>query len=110
MAGFAVDLDALRRAAADLRTSTDELDDAVTGFTDQLGGVGDPWGTDLLGTLIGGGYVAIEQLALETLDSIIAAFDGYADGLDRMADTYQQAEDDSETGFGRLGGQGPPWA
>lgn len=102
MAGFEVDPDAVRRAAAELQSATDELDTAVTGFAAALGGFGDPWGLDTLGTLIGGGYVAIEQLALKTLDSVIDDLDSYAERLTAMADAHAATEQDTADSFRNL--------
>jgi uncharacterized protein YukE len=105
MAGFSVDVTALRRAAAEMQAAADQLDDVVGQFAQGLGGVGDPWGTDTLGTLIGGGYVAIEGLALQTYDSVVAAFDDAAEGLTAMADNYAATEEGISSGFTSLEGR-----
>jgi hypothetical protein len=102
MPDLAVDPDSIQRAATELESAADELDTAVGAFVQALGQVGDPWGLDTLGTLIGGGYVAIEQLALQTLDSIVSGFDWYAEGLAEMAASYRAAEDANTDVFDRF--------
>lgn len=98
--GFQVDPESLRRAAREMQAATDELHANVGQFAQQLSTVGDPWGMDMLGMLIGGGYVAIEKLALTTFDSIVDELDDFAERLGTMADNYDTTEDDNR---GRLG-------
>jgi len=105
MAGFSIDVTALRRSADEVQAAADQLDDVVGRFAQALGGVGDPWGTDTLGMLIGGGYAAIEDLALRTYDSVVAAFDDAAEGLTAMADNYAANEDQIGSGFTSLEGR-----
>jgi hypothetical protein len=99
--GYQADPASLRRAAAELTAVTDDLQDAVNAF---FGGMsGDPWGSDLLGMLIGGGYVAIEKLATRTVQSVLEAFDGIAENLERRADTYEAADEGSADTFAGIG-------
>jgi hypothetical protein len=100
VAGLSVDPQSLRRAAAEIQRAADDLDQVLTGFAQALGNVGDPWGTDMLGSLIGGGYVAIEELALQTYDSVVEGFDTVAEGLTAMAASYDETEDQIAGDFG----------
>jgi hypothetical protein len=97
MAGLQIDPEELRRAAAEMQAAADELDEALGQFVQGLGG--DPWGMDMLGTLIGGGYAAVEQLALQTFDSVVTTFDSVSERLEIMADNYATAEDEIGTSF-----------
>jgi uncharacterized protein YukE len=101
--GFSVNSESLRRSAQNLRSATDELLSHLDTFTAVLNEVGDPWGFDTLGMLIGGGYAAAERLGLETFDSIVDSLDDYADRLDMMADSYDSADADSTDRFGSMG-------
>lgn len=90
--GFDVDPDVIDRASAAMGDAADQFDSALTQFVSTLSGVGDPWGQDTLGTLIGGGYVAVEQLAVETWSSVVDGLDEFADGLESMAGQYRSNE------------------
>ena len=103
--GLAIDPDAIDRAADELQSVADRLDQLLDQFAAQLNGVGDPWGTDLLGMLIGGGYVAIESLALKTYESVVASFDDDAAALSGMADSFRQVEQGNRDDLDRLGRQ-----
>jgi hypothetical protein len=59
----------------------------------------------MLGMLIGGGYAAVEKLALKTYDSVVAALDDVGVLLDTMADRYERAEDAAEGTFSGIAGQ-----
>ena len=100
--GFRTDPELLRRTADRLGAVADDLHAAVSGFTEGLGG--DPWGTDMLGVLIGGGYVAVERLALDTLDAAVAGLDSIAGGLETMAATYEEADGETEAAVERVAG------
>ena len=47
-------------------------------------------------------FMAIEELALKTYDSVVASFDSAAGGLDAMAATYEDTEDQIGTDFGSI--------
>jgi hypothetical protein len=100
MTGFSVDPDTIRRCTTDIRAAADQLDAAVDDFVQRLGG--DPWGTDMLGGLIGGGYTAIEELALKTYSSVVEFFDEAADRLDLMSEGYDTTETQTGDGFDTL--------
>jgi hypothetical protein len=102
VAGLSIDSQSLRRAAAGIQGAADDLDEVLTRFAGALGNVGDPWGSDMLGSLIGGGYVAIEELALKTYDSVVEGFDAVAEGLTSMAASYDETEDQIGGDFGAL--------
>ena len=101
--GFSVNIESLRSSARQMRSATDELLSHLDAFTAMLSAVGDPWGLDTLGMLIGGGYAAAERLGLETFDTIVDSLDDYADRLDMMADGYDSADTDSSDRFGSMG-------
>jgi hypothetical protein len=103
--GLAIDPDSIDRAADDLQSVADRLDQLLDQFAGQLNGVGDPWGTDMLGMLIGGGYVAIESLALKTYESVVASFDNDAEALAGMAESFREVEQGNRDDLDRLGRQ-----
>lgn len=104
MTGFDVDPETIRRAATAMGDAADHLDSVLSDFVSTLGGVGDPWGQDTLGMLIGGGYVAVEQLAVKTYSSVVDGLDGFADGLDDMASQYSTNESATVTDINSVGG------
>jgi hypothetical protein len=102
MVDMSVDPDSLQRTASELDELASDLDGIVGSFVRSLNQFGDPWGTDTLGALIGGGYVAIEQLAIEPLNSIVDRIDDYVGGLESMARSYRDVENTNITSFDRL--------
>lgn len=102
MTDLRIDPDSIDRAASELQDVADDLDTAVSGFVQALRQYGDPWGMDMLGMLIGGGYVAIEQLALETLGTIVDSFDGDAEALSAVAASYRGTEEANTDAFTNL--------
>lgn len=105
MAQYDISPDSLRRASKGVGDAADELDSALTSFAQALSSVGDPWGTDTLGTLIGGGYAATEELALQTYNSVVESLDGFSEGLEDMAMNYGDAEDRTTTEVDSTGRQ-----
>ncbi|HEY3630128.1 MAG TPA: hypothetical protein VGL21_04480 [Jatrophihabitantaceae bacterium] len=103
MTGFDVDPDSLLRASTAMQTSADQLDQALDGFVNSLSSIVEPWGADLLGQLIGGGYAAIEDLAIKTYSSIVDGLDSFAEGIEDMATTYGGTEESTTSNIRSAG-------
>ena len=64
-----VDADSLRQAKVLIGGSTTETDAALSGFIAELEGFGQPWGDDMLGSLIGVWYQGIFEVAMDRFAS-----------------------------------------
>ena len=103
--GFSVDPESIRRSAGEIRAAADELMSHVDTFVQGLSAAGEPWGFDTLGLLIGGGYAAVEQVAITTFDSIVDSLDDYADRLGIMAESFEWTEADNTGSLADLEGE-----
>jgi len=60
----------------------------------QLASYGEPWGTDMVGPLMGLCYTAITGVAMASFTSNAAALDDHGARVQAMGATWQQADDD----------------
>ncbi|MFK3983458.1 hypothetical protein ACI2K4_24120 [Micromonospora sp. NPDC050397] len=97
-----VDPGSLRSAAAVLAEAVDALDQLAVDFETRLAGLGEPWGTDEIGSLIGRCYLPAVDAAVACLDANAAELDRYGENLARMADSYDQTDDSGRLGFDAL--------
>jgi uncharacterized protein YukE len=102
--GIEVDLGALRQSAEDLAGVAQQLAGQWSAFSAQVQSLGDIFGDDTVGGLIGASYQAAHAIADSSFTSVIEAFDGFAGGLARCADTHERTEQDIAGRFRRLAG------
>jgi hypothetical protein len=62
-------------------------------FQQELDGYGQPWGTDMVGSLMGLCQQAISAVAMQSFTANAAAMDDYGARAQAMAGNWQQAED-----------------
>lgn len=55
-------------------------------------GMGDIFGDDMVGGLIGGAYAAVYQLSEESFTGAAEDYDGFAEGLNAVADNHDFTE------------------
>lgn len=96
MAGFEIDVQGLRRAAAQLDAAVDGLDDLIDRFDDQLASLGDCWGGDDVGYLIGLCYQPGYDTAMTCFENNLEAMADFPGRLEQMADSYEQADQAGE--------------
>jgi uncharacterized protein YukE len=99
MAGFQITPDALRKSSTGLVDVVDRLGTALTQLESTLHGFGSPWGTGLLGPIIGDLYEGIHEMAMGALETNAEIMSEYAEGLDTMADDVQELESQIQDGF-----------
>lgn len=88
--------DLIRRSGGGIRNAAQQLRSELQSFQAELAAFGEPWGDDDLGSLIGGCYQAVYEVAMETYGDNIGEMENDADGVNTMAAGYYQAEDNSE--------------
>jgi hypothetical protein len=87
--------DRIRKAGSGIRTSAQQLQAGWEALQAELAGFGEPWGNDDLGSLIGGCYQAILEVAGECFAENLGEIDGQAEGVQTMAANFLAAEDNS---------------
>ncbi|MCT2280458.1 WXG100 family type VII secretion target [Micromonospora chalcea] len=97
-----VDPEQVRAAGTGVRAVADQLDARWRELTTGAGAMGDIFGGDDVGGLIGASYQGAFGIAERSVTSVVAALTGFGDGLVRMADAYDRIESDNADLFRRL--------
>ncbi|WP_433119998.1 WXG100 family type VII secretion target [Micromonospora sp. CA-246542] len=103
MAGFEVDPESLRGSAESLDQVVDRLADALSEFESTVQSLGEPWGSDDIGTLIGELYTGIHDLAMSCFEGNGEVLGQFAQGLHTMADTFEEVDQEIDAGLRRIG-------
>ncbi|MEV5828741.1 hypothetical protein AB0L25_24585 [Spirillospora sp. NPDC052242] len=90
--GYEVRPETLRSAAKALSAAGDRLNQEWSGLKSTVQGMGQPWGADDIGMLIGESYTAIEAQADESFAGSAEELSGYGEKLIAMADNHEKAE------------------
>jgi hypothetical protein len=98
-----VDADQIQRSGARISSAAEELGGHVTGFQRELAGYGQPWGHDMVGSLIGGCYLAISGAAMRSFTSNTSALSDHGDRVQAMASVYRQTEQANTQDINRIG-------
>ncbi|MGK5742710.1 WXG100 family type VII secretion target [Micromonospora sp. URMC 103] len=101
-AGVEVDVDALRRAGEQLTRAAERLDREWAAFSSQVQSMGDIFGDDAVGGLIGASYQAAHQIAAECFVSVAESFDDFGAGLEESADNHEANELEIAELFSRM--------
>ncbi|GIF14191.1 WXG100 family type VII secretion target [Actinoplanes teichomyceticus] len=101
-AGIQVDTDGLRRAGQQLSQAAQRLDEEWFRFTSRVQSLGDIFGDDVVGGLIGASYQAAHDIADSCFVSVVEAFEGFGTGLEEAADNHAANEQDIADRFDRL--------
>lgn len=102
MAGFEALPDNLRDSASLMRTAAEALQTEWAALDGKVQGMGDIFGDDDVGGLIGMSYQAAHDIAAENMTSVIEALGGFGEGLDAMATTYDENESAIEASFAKF--------
>ena len=92
----------IRDAGHGIELSAQELAAAIQALQAELAGHGAPWGDDDIGSLIGGVYQAIVEIAMECLGMNAEDIAGFAEGVQAMAATYEKTEATNVEQLGRV--------
>jgi hypothetical protein len=97
-----VDPAMFRAAGGALDRAVDDLDAAVDRFESALEALGECWGGDDIGTLIGLCYRPAYETALACLDNNLNELATYGGKLALMADSYESVEADNHSELSRV--------
>lgn len=87
-----VDPERMRSSAGGMKTASDTLQTHFDGFQQEIAGMSDAFGDDDLGSLIGGCYQAIHEVAFGSYNDNNGAMKDHIQGVHDLADGYQQSE------------------
>jgi hypothetical protein len=91
--------ESLRASSNGMVGVVDRLSAELTTMENTLNGYGSPWGTGLLGSVIGQLYQEVHDIALGTFEENGEVVSEYAEGLDTMADEFEATEEEIEGGL-----------
>jgi hypothetical protein len=87
-----VDPDQIERSGAQISAAAEQLHGHVSAFQGELASYGQPWGHDMVGSLIGGCYLAISGAAMRSFTSNTRALNDHGDRVQAMASVYRDTE------------------
>ncbi|WP_018653678.1 hypothetical protein [Actinomadura flavalba] len=90
--GYEVRPETLRSAGQSLGQVGDRLKQEWTNLRSSVEGMGEPWGADDIGMLIGESYKAIHEQADESFTGAADDLTAFGDKLVQMADNHEKAE------------------
>jgi hypothetical protein len=93
--GFQVDPGSLRTASQGVTAAARQLAQQWQSLQSTAQGMGDIFGDDMVGGLVGASYGAAEEIANDSFSSALDGFAQIADGLSAMADLYDSTEQDN---------------
>ena len=96
---------ALRQSGQGLSEAADRLLTEWQRLQADVQGMGDPFGDDMVGGLIGASYSAAQEAADETYQSAAGHLQDFGAGLGAMADVYDVTEQANTKGFDDIGRQ-----
>ncbi len=82
-----------REAGQDLHVTSRRLAREWAAFSNQTLGMGDIFGDDPVGSLIGASYAAAHDIADRCFSSVVAALAGFADGLVTSAEAHERNDE-----------------
>jgi hypothetical protein len=97
-----VDPATLRQGGQGVLDVAERVAGAWRDFVTKARGMGDIFGDDPVGGLIGASYGAAQQVADDSLNSVVNGLSNAGRGLLRMADSYDQTEQTNLGHFQRL--------
>jgi hypothetical protein len=97
-----VDPESIRRGGNGIRSTAHQIQAEWEALQAKLAGYGEPWGQDMLGMLIGGCYLAINEVITECIQENVNGLQDHAEGTTVMAANYLQAEDASAIEVNRV--------
>lgn len=103
MSQFEVDPATIRQAGGALDQTVEDLDAVVDRFESTLAELGECWGGDDIGALIGMCYLPAYETAIACLDNNLDELSTYGGRLTLMADSYESTESENEGELRRVG-------
>jgi uncharacterized protein YukE len=90
---YTVQPETLRDAGRELSAAGDRLNEQWTALKSTVDGMGQPWGGDDIGMIIGESYTAIQDQADESFSGAAEDLAAFGEKLAAMADNHEKAEE-----------------
>jgi uncharacterized protein YukE len=90
--GFDVSPQSLRTASQGVASAAEQLQQQWQSLMSTSQGMGDIFGDDMVGGLIGASYGAAQEIASDSFTSAMDGFSQIAEDLNAMADLYDDTE------------------
>lgn len=100
--GYEVHPPALRQGGSELAAVAEQVSAQWEALRARTAAMGDIFGDDDVGGLIGMSYQVAEEIAGECLRSVVEGLRGFGAGLGVMAERYELAEQDNLANFSNL--------
>ncbi len=97
--------DQLQAAGNELGRVAQDLGTRFQRLVGEVGALAAPWGNDEIGMLIGESYTAVQELAQETITSIVTSLEDFGTGLIDFAEAARRTDEDLARTFQQLGRQ-----
>jgi len=91
--GYEVDPEQIRSSGGGIQSSTQQLQADWQAFQGELAGFGEPWGSDDIGSLIGGCYQAVYEVAVEAYNDNLEDMAEHGEIVTMFADNHAKAEE-----------------
>lgn len=99
---FQVETTSLRGAGTGLTSAAERIQQQWEGLKSTVEGMGELFGDDMVGSLIGMSYGIAQQMADESFTSAIGELQFFGEGLGIMADAYEQTDQGVGTGMDQI--------
>jgi hypothetical protein len=87
-----VDPDQIQRSGAQISSAAEQMQGHISAFQRELAGYGQPWGHDMVGSLIGGCYQAISGAAMKSFTGNTRVLSVHGQRVQAMASVYRDTE------------------
>jgi uncharacterized protein YukE len=102
MATINVNIDAMRESATRIDEARQGIEGVRDGFISSIENMGDPFGGDMIGMLLGIAHQAVVSAVGQCFESNITELEPYSEGIRTMADGYEQTEQDITAEFDKF--------
>src|SRR5512139_2826207 len=103
-AGYSIQPETLRKAASELQAAGDELSSLWDNLVALVQGMGEPWGGDDIGMLIGTSYMSVQEAADDSYGGAAEDMAAMAESLTAMADNHEAAEQEMAADVSSISG------
>jgi hypothetical protein len=105
MADFDISPQSLRTNAAGLSDVIDRMATTINSSEAEIRGFGSPWGTGLVGSLIGQLYEGVHDAMMDSFQDNAEVITEYAEGLDNTAVVLDELERETDADFAGISAQ-----
>jgi uncharacterized protein YukE len=92
----------MQRAGTGISSAAGQLRGQVSSFQQELAGYGQPWGNDMVGSLIGMCYQVISGAAMQSITDNVSGLDDHGQRVQAMASVYAESESASTVEANRV--------